>query len=82
VAKADLYTPHSWALDAAYTVLNFYEKYHSSWLRQKALDKCYEHICADDEFTKSISIGPVCISKPLLYIIYQCRTANQNVQNR
>ena len=30
----------------------------SSW-RQKALDHIYEHICADDQFTKGISIGPV-----------------------
>ncbi|XP_064648227.1 lanosterol synthase-like [Lineus longissimus] len=59
VSEADLYSPHSWLLDAAYKVLNVYEACHSSWFRQKALKECYEHICADDEFTKCISIGPI-----------------------
>ncbi|KAF6039423.1 LSS [Bugula neritina] len=59
VSWADLYSPHSWLLDFGYCVLNTYEKYHSKWLRQKALDKCYEHICADDHFTQCISIGPI-----------------------
>ena len=42
-------------------ILNTYEKYHISWFREAALKKCYEHICADDEYTKCISIGPVSI---------------------
>ncbi len=33
--------------------------YHVSSWRQKALDHIYEHVCADDSFTKGISIGPV-----------------------
>ncbi|KAL5006604.1 hypothetical protein ScPMuIL_015410 [Solemya velum] len=59
VSWADLYTPHHWTLDMAYHVLNTYEAYHSSYIRKWALDKCYDHICADDEFTKCISIGPI-----------------------
>ncbi|XP_067952053.1 lanosterol synthase-like [Watersipora subatra] len=59
VSPADLYSPHSWLLDVAYRVLNTYEKCHMSWLRNKALEKCYEHICADDEFTQCISVGPI-----------------------
>ena len=39
--------------------LDFYETFHFSWLRKKALDLCYDHIKADDEFTKCISVGPV-----------------------
>ena len=39
--------------------LDFYEGFHSGSLREKALKECYEHICADDSFTKGISIGPV-----------------------
>jgi len=40
-------------------VLDWYEAYHVSSLRQKALNEIYEHVCADDEFTHGISIGPV-----------------------
>ncbi len=40
-------------------VLDWYEVYHSSSWRRKALDTIYEHVCADDSFTHGISIGPV-----------------------
>ncbi len=40
-------------------VLNVYEAHHSTTLRQKAVKELYEHIEADDSFTKCISIGPV-----------------------
>nr|XP_006825099.1 PREDICTED: lanosterol synthase-like [Saccoglossus kowalevskii] len=40
-------------------VLNVYESWHSKRLRQKAIQECYDHIQADDRFTKCISIGPV-----------------------
>ncbi|KAG2459011.1 GANP protein, partial [Polypterus senegalus] len=40
-------------------ILNIYEKYHSTSLRKKAIDELYEHIKADDRFTKCISIGPI-----------------------
>ncbi|XP_050388661.2 lanosterol synthase isoform X1 [Patella vulgata] len=56
---ADLYTPHTWFLDIAYYVLDIYEKCYISSVREKALKMCYDHICADDKFTKGISIGPV-----------------------
>jgi len=39
--------------------MNWYEWYYSCSLRQKALDRIYEHVCADDDFTHCISIGPV-----------------------
>ena len=39
--------------------LDLYEGYHVSSWRQQALDHIYEHVCADDEFTQCISIGPV-----------------------
>jgi hypothetical protein len=45
-------------------VLDCYEACHSSSWRQKALDEIYEHVCADDEFTQGISIGPVGESVP------------------
>ena len=41
--------------------LDVYEYYHSSWLRNRALKECYDHIRADDSFTNGISIGPVSI---------------------
>ncbi|XP_072300240.1 lanosterol synthase [Eucyclogobius newberryi] len=59
VAPCDLYTPHSTLLNIAYRFLNVYEAHHSSTLRQKAVDELYDHIQADDRFTKCISIGPI-----------------------
>lgn len=59
VAPDELYTPHSWLLRVVYAILNLYECHHSTSLRQRAIHKLYEHIVADDRFTKCISIGPV-----------------------
>ncbi|XP_060054852.1 lanosterol synthase isoform X2 [Erinaceus europaeus] len=59
VAADDLYTPHSWLLRVVYALLNLYERHHSTSLRQRAIQKLYEHIQADDRFTKCISIGPI-----------------------
>ncbi|XP_003798191.1 lanosterol synthase isoform X1 [Otolemur garnettii] len=59
VSPDELYTPHSWLLRALYVLLNLYEQHHSTRLRQWATRKLYEHIMADDRFTKSISIGPI-----------------------
>ncbi|XP_058379294.1 lanosterol synthase isoform X1 [Diceros bicornis minor] len=59
VAPDELYTPHSWLLRMVYVILNLYECHHSASLRQRAVQKLYEHIAADDRFTKCISIGPI-----------------------
>ncbi|XP_062907586.1 lanosterol synthase isoform X1 [Mobula hypostoma] len=59
VAACDLYTPHSKLLTAAYVLLNVYEEYHSASLRKRAVSELYDHIMADDRFTKCISIGPI-----------------------
>ncbi|XP_047457491.1 lanosterol synthase-like [Mugil cephalus] len=59
VAPCDLYTPHSKLLTVAYMVLNVYEAYHSSTVRGWAVKELYDHIVADDRFTKCISIGPI-----------------------
>uniref|UniRef100_A0A8C4I882 Terpene cyclase/mutase family member n=1 Tax=Dicentrarchus labrax TaxID=13489 RepID=A0A8C4I882_DICLA len=59
VAACDMYTPHSTLLTVAYMVLNVYEAYHSTTMRGKAVKELYEHIQADDSFTKCISIGPI-----------------------
>ena len=45
-------------------ILNLYERHHSTSLRQRAIQKLYEHIAADDRFTKCISIGPVSAPTP------------------
>lgn len=39
--------------------MNVYEAHHSTFLRKKAVEELYDHIQADDRFTKCISIGPV-----------------------
>ncbi|XP_071328727.1 lanosterol synthase [Trachinotus anak] len=59
VAACDMYTPHSPLLTFAYMVLNVYEAHHLSALRGRAVKELYEHIQADDRFTKCISIGPI-----------------------
>ncbi|XP_061091705.1 lanosterol synthase [Conger conger] len=59
VAACDLYTPHSTLLSIAYVILNMYEAHHSAALRERAVKELYDHIKADDRFTKCISIGPI-----------------------
>ncbi|KAM8999221.1 lanosterol synthase [Sarcophilus harrisii] len=59
VAACDLYTPHSWLLHLVYAVLNLYERYHLPSLRKLAVAEVYDHITADDRFTKCLSIGPI-----------------------
>ncbi|PIO37521.1 hypothetical protein AB205_0070760 [Aquarana catesbeiana] len=59
VAPCDLYTPHSTLLNFAYVLLNIYESYHIPALRRRAVHELYDHITADDRFTKCISIGPI-----------------------
>uniref|UniRef100_A0A671KPQ2 Terpene cyclase/mutase family member n=1 Tax=Sinocyclocheilus anshuiensis TaxID=1608454 RepID=A0A671KPQ2_9TELE len=59
IAACDLYTPHSTLLTIAYLILNVYEAHHSTMLREKAVKELYDHIKADDRFTKCISIGPI-----------------------
>ncbi|XP_060088070.1 lanosterol synthase [Heteronotia binoei] len=59
VAACDIYTPHSWLLNVVYAIFNTYESYHSKTLRNQAVEELYDHIKADDRFTKCISIGPI-----------------------
>ncbi|XP_028991800.1 lanosterol synthase isoform X2 [Betta splendens] len=59
VAACDMYTPHSSLLTVAYMVLNVYEAHHSTTLRERAVRELYDHIQADDRFTRCISIGPI-----------------------
>uniref|UniRef100_A0A3B3SC73 Terpene cyclase/mutase family member n=1 Tax=Paramormyrops kingsleyae TaxID=1676925 RepID=A0A3B3SC73_9TELE len=59
VAACDLYTHHSTLLTVAYMVMNVYEAHHSTALRAKAVKELYDHVKADDRFTKCISIGPI-----------------------
>ncbi|XP_056390516.1 lanosterol synthase [Hyla sarda] len=59
VAACDMYTPHSMLLNFAYVLLNIYETYHIPALRRRAVHELYDHVTADDRFTKCISIGPI-----------------------
>lgn len=59
MAPEDLYTPHSWLLTAMLTLLDLYERHHVASLRRRAVETLYEHIDADDRFSKCISIGPI-----------------------
>lgn len=57
VAEEDLYTPHTWLLEAFYKVVNTYEKVASQTIRNKAQDWAYEVLQKEDEFTNFICIG-------------------------
>ncbi|XP_026851595.2 lanosterol synthase [Electrophorus electricus] len=59
IASCDMYTPHSTLLTVAYMIMNIYEAHHSTTLREKAVKELFDHIKADDRFTKCISIGPI-----------------------
>uniref|UniRef100_F7DV81 Terpene cyclase/mutase family member n=1 Tax=Monodelphis domestica TaxID=13616 RepID=F7DV81_MONDO len=59
VAACDLYTPHSWLLNLTYVILNLYESCHSASVRKRALATVFDHVAADDRFSKCISIGPI-----------------------
>ncbi|KAK2150110.1 hypothetical protein LSH36_423g02015 [Paralvinella palmiformis] len=59
VSVYDLYTPHSMLYEVAVFFIDLYESYHLSGLRKQAMERIYEHVCADDQFTKCISIGPI-----------------------
>lgn len=59
VSPLDMYHPHSSALNFVNTLMYYYEKVHSSWLRKKAVEFTFDHIRYEDEQTKYIDIGPV-----------------------
>jgi len=50
---------HCVSLFSPAAIMNVYEAHHSTHLRQRAITELYDHIKADDRFTKCISIGPV-----------------------
>lgn len=50
---------HCMSLSSPVAIMNVYEAHHSTHLRQRAITELYDHIKADDRFTKCISIGPV-----------------------
>lgn len=56
------------SLSSPVAVMNVYEAHHSTGLRQRAITELYDHIKADDRFTKCISIGPV--GHLLLILLY------------
>ncbi|XP_042320247.1 lanosterol synthase-like [Sceloporus undulatus] len=66
IAAGDLYAPHTWMLNAIYAVFNFYERYHITSLRKKAIAEMYEQIKADDIFTDFCNTGPYCKSLHIL----------------
>eukprot|EP01111_Echinosteliopsis_oligospora_P009944 TRINITY_DN3011_c0_g1_i1.p1 TRINITY_DN3011_c0_g1~~TRINITY_DN3011_c0_g1_i1.p1 ORF type:complete len:715 (+),score=199.90 TRINITY_DN3011_c0_g1_i1:34-2178(+) len=59
ISPLDMYHKHSPILDVINTVLYYYEKIHSTWLRQKAVELTFDHVRYEDEQTKYIDIGPV-----------------------
>lgn len=51
--------------------MNIYEAHHSGALRGRAVKELYDHIQADDRFTKCISIGPVRENYSCSYVFFQ-----------
>ena len=58
VSSLDIYTPHSMLNKITFSIVNFYEGFHSKWIRQKALSLCIDHIRQEDINTNHIDIGP------------------------
>ncbi len=59
VSTTDAYTPRTRLLGYVHGALRCYERFHSRWLRKKALQRLLEHIQAEDEATHYICIGPI-----------------------
>eukprot|EP01132_Coremiostelium_polycephalum_P005557 gene5557-6920_t len=59
VSSLDMYYPHTLLLKTINGALNAYEKVHSTWLRDKAVEFTFDQIRFEDEQTKYIDIGPV-----------------------
>jgi len=59
ISSLDMYNPHTLLLKAINGSLGIYEKIHSKWLRDKAIDFTFDQIRYEDEQTKYIDIGPV-----------------------
>lgn len=59
VSTLDMYHPHSVILQVINSVLYYYEKVHSSWLRKRAVEFTFDQVRYEDEQTKYIDIGPV-----------------------
>lgn len=91
IASIDVYTPPHPALKLFMKFANrklsirtvhllkvsiVYERFHSGWLRKRALTFMYEYICMEDEHTDFIDIGPV--SKCINML---CRFANEGPES-
>ena len=59
VSKADLYAPHTRALDALFSALGVYEKWHVGAVREAGLRHAYQLIVKEDENTGHQDLGPV-----------------------
>lgn len=60
VCGVDLYYPHSSILDTANYAISLYGHYlRPNWIKNKALDKVYEHIKKELENTDGLCIAPV-----------------------
>ncbi|EGG18936.1 cycloartenol synthase [Cavenderia fasciculata] len=59
VSKLDMYNPHTTLLKTVNSALYLYEKYHSTWLRNKAIDFTFEHIRYEDEQTNYLDVSQV-----------------------
>ncbi|ESO01213.1 hypothetical protein HELRODRAFT_81951 [Helobdella robusta] len=75
ISLADLHTPHTYLLKSAYYLIDVYEKFHMTYLREKSLNLIYEHVVFDDDVTNFISIGP--ISKVIQMIVRYHRNDNE-----
>uniref|UniRef100_A0A6J0U5W2 Terpene cyclase/mutase family member n=1 Tax=Pogona vitticeps TaxID=103695 RepID=A0A6J0U5W2_9SAUR len=61
VTESDAETPQSWIMTAFYGLFNFYEKYHFTSFRKKALAEMYDLIKSDDIFTNFINSSLVLV---------------------
>ncbi len=66
VAKGDVYSPHTYTLEALMALLGKYEQRHIKMLRSAGIKRAYKLLCLEDENTSYQCIGPV--NKMLNYV--------------
>lgn len=59
ISPLDYWKKHGFILKLVTYIEFFYEKIHSKWIREKALQETLKHIRYEDEQTNWIDIGPV-----------------------
>ncbi|GAA5981225.1 hypothetical protein JCM11641_005617 [Rhodosporidiobolus odoratus] len=59
ISPSDVYAPHSRVANACFAVLDIYDRFAPSFIRDLALDRAYDLVKMEDENTAYQTVGPV-----------------------